>query len=311
VRLTGFLLTTTLTLGPALVASPQERPSFRASVDRVTLSVSVRTTRGRHVPNLKASDFALYDNGVRREIIDFRSEPTPMAVALLVDFSGSMDVAERRTAAREEVRQIVERLTPGLDQAGLFVFDKQLHELQSLAPAPGAILAQLDSYQRPFGVTSLFDAVAETGKRLSQDGAARRAVVAITDGADNASLMTPAAVSELASRIDVPTYVILVVSPLDRAGKGVVDEARLTAAMNGPLAHLARWTGGEIYAGVSPVESAKAADDIVTDLRQQYVIAFEPKGSAGWHPLSVETRSRDHVVRARSGYVLGNNGNVF
>jgi Ca-activated chloride channel homolog len=306
----GLVLAGMLSAAPMFVAA-QERPAFRASVDRVTLAVSVRTARGRHVPNLKASDFALYDSGVRREIIDFRSEATPVGLALLVDFSGSMDVAARRATARDQVQQIVTRLTPGTDHVGLFVFDKQLHELQSMAPAPGAILAQLDSYQRPFGVTSLFDAVAETGKRLVQDGRARRAVVAVTDGADNASSMTPEAVSALASRIDVPVYVVLVVSPYDRDGKDVIDEPRLAAIMNGPLAHLARWTGGEIYAGGSPVESAKAADDVVSDLRQQYVLAFEPKGEAGWHPLSVETRTRDHVVHTRSGYVLASNGNAF
>jgi Ca-activated chloride channel family protein len=311
VPFTRLILAATLSAAPALLATAQERPAFRASVDRVTLSVSVRTARGRHVPNLKASDFALYDSGIRREILDFRSEPTPVSLALLVDFSGSMDVASRRAAARDEVQQVVSRLTPGVDQVGLFVFDKQLRELQAMAPAPGAILAQLDSYERPFGVTSLFDAVAETGRRLAQDGRSRRAVVAVTDGADNASSMTPEAVSEIASRVDVPVYVILVISPYDRAGKSVMDEPRLATVMAGPLAHLARWTGGEIYAGASPVESAKSADDIVTDLRQQYVMAFEPKGAAGWHPLSVETRTRDHVVRARSGYVLASNGNAF
>ena len=310
-RFTRLILVGTLAVAPIVVLTAQERPNFRASVDRVTLSVSVRTARGRHVPNLKASDFALYDSGIRREIIDFRSEATPVGLALLVDFSGSMDVAARRATAREQVEQIVTRLTPGTDHVGLFVFDKQLRELQSMASAPGTILAKLDSYERPFGVTSLFDAVAETGKRLAQDGRTRRAVVAITDGADNASSMTPEAVSALASRIDVPVYVILVVSPYDRAGKDVIDEPRLAAIMNGPLAHLARWTGGEIYAGGSPLESVKAADDVVSDLRQQYVLAFEPKGEAGWHPLSVETRTRDHVVHTRSGYVLASNGNAF
>src|SRR5204863_5847704 len=115
----------------------------------------------------------------------------------------------------------------------------------------------------------------------------------------------------LASRIDVPVYVVLVISPYDRTGKGVIDEPRLAGIMTGPLAHLARWTGGEIYAGGSPAQSTTAAEEIVTDLRQQYVLAFEPKGEAGWHPLSVETRTRDHVVHTRSGYVLASNGNAF
>lgn len=220
-------------------------------------------------------------------------------------------MAARRATARDQVRQLVERLTPGTDQVALYVFDKRLRELQSMAPAPGNVLAQLDSFERPFGVTSLFDAVAETGKQLARGSGSRRAVVAVTDGADNASTMTAAAVSALASSIDVPVYVILVVSPFDVVDKAVLDEPGLMSLLTGPLANLSRWTGGEIYAGATPVESAKAVEDIVSDLRTQYVIAFEPQGAVGWHPLSVETRNGDHVVRTRGGYVLGQQGNAF
>ena len=60
---------------------------------------------------------------------------------------------------------------------------------------------------------------------LAERGGARRAVVALTDGADNASRLTPAEVSALASSIDVPVYIVVVVSPLDRDGKTTIDEA--------------------------------------------------------------------------------------
>jgi hypothetical protein len=43
---------------------------------------------------------------------------------------------------------------------------------------------------------------------------------------------------------------------------------------------------------------------VVTELRHQYLMAFEPGGQTGWHPLEVRTRRPNLVVRARSGYVV-------
>jgi hypothetical protein len=70
------------------------------------------------------------------------------------------------------------------------------------------------------------------------------------------------------------------------------------------LGNLARWTGGEIYVGVGPVQSKQSAQSIVDELRQQYLIAFEPGQRLGWHPLELRTRDKDLVVRARSGYIV-------
>jgi VWFA-related protein len=166
------------------------------------------------------------------------------------------------------------------------------------------VLEKLDGL-RPFGKTKLFDAIAETGRRLAAEGAARRAIVALTDGADNASRLSPAEVSGLASEIDVPVYVIVVVSPLDRAGdSSTVIDPTLESLVDGRLGDLARWTGGEIFAAVGPAQTSRAARQIVTELRQQYLIAFEPSSQPGWHPIALRTRDKDHVVRARSGYVV-------
>jgi VWFA-related protein len=281
------------------------RPTFRSAVDLVTLNATVRTRRGRPVTNLKPEDFELLDSGTPRKIAQFRTEASPVSVALLVDFSGSMGVGARRTAARDTAADVVNALTPGTDRAGLYVFDKTLRELQPIAPAPGDILAELAAVERPFGATSLFDAIAETGRSIAAVGGARRAVVALTDGADNASRLTAADVSGLASSIDVPVYIIVVVSPLDRSGHTTVDDARLMdAVVQGPLGNLARWTGGEIYVGVGPVQSKQSAQSIVDELRQQYLIAFEPGQRLGWHPLELRTRDKDLVVRARSGYIV-------
>ena len=281
------------------------RPTFRASTDLVTVAATVRTRKGRPVVNLKASDFQLTDAGKPRVISDFKSDPAPVSVALLVDFSGSMEVGERRQAARDTAGHIVNFLKPDVDQAGLFVFDQKLRQVQAISPAPGGVIELLQSMSRPFGATSLFDAIADTGRVLAGAGGQRRAVIALTDGADNASKLTPSEVSGIASSIDVPVYIIVIVSPLDRDGQTTIDDPRLMdQPFEGPLANLARWTGGEIFVGVSPSQALNAARQIVTELRQHYLIAFEPDGRPGWHPIELRTRDEDHVVRARSGYVV-------
>ncbi len=279
-------------------------PVFSAAVDRVTLSVSVRTQRGRPVLDLTPEDFTIMVSGKPREITDFRIEPTPVSVGFLVDFSGSMGVAARRAAARENVDQMLRMLQPGVDRAGLFVFDKHLHALQPLAPAPGDILAQLDGVQRPYGATSLFDAIAETGRILAEGSGTRRAVVALTDGVDNSSKLTAAEVSGLASSIDVPVYVIVVVSPFDRDGNRPLDSLGVDSLVRGQLGNLARWTGGDIHVSLGPQQAARTAREIVTELRQQYLIAFEPDARPGWHPIEVRTRQENLTVRARSGYFV-------
>ena len=172
-----------------------------------------------------------------------------------------------------------------------------------MAPAPGTVVEALDTL-KPYGKTSLFDAIAETGKRVASEGGTRRAVVALTDGADNASRLTPAEVSSLASSIDVPVYIIVVISPLDRAERTTVNQEGLEDMLSGRLGDLARWTGGDIFAAVGPAKTSIAARQIVTELRHQYLIAFEPSAQPGWHPIDLRTRDKDFVVRARSGYVV-------
>ena len=78
------------------------------------------------------------------------------------------------------------------------------------------------------GATSLYDAIGDTAKKLGDRPSPRRAVVVITDGVDTSSTMKPSDVSGIASAIDVPVYVIAVVSPLDHPGEefAVVPETR-------------------------------------------------------------------------------------
>jgi len=55
----------------------------------------------------------------------------------------------------------------------------------------------------------------------------------------------------------------------------------------------------------SIVERSAMARQLVEELRQQYLIAFESSGVPGWHPLEIRMHNKDLNVRARSGYNAG------
>ena len=302
-------LTLLLVSVPSL-AQPQEtssqaaKPTFRSAVDLVSVAAVVRDKRGRFARDLRKEDFVVQEGGTRREIIDFRAdENAPVRVALLFDVSGSMRLADRVEASRQAARHLLSALRLGSspDEAAVFSFDMNLQSLQPFTADAGAIENAL-ARVTPYGQTSLYDAIAQTAKQVAEvrvgDRQHRRAVVVFTDGLDTSSLMKPEEVAAIASGIDVPVYVMTVVTTGDkeRADEQVEES---------PLRSLARWTGGELFVTSAPAHESVAARQIIDELRHQYVLAFSASAGSGWRALNVKTKDRDLTVRARSGYTAG------
>lgn len=281
----------------------QPAPRFRSSVQMVTVAAVVRDRKGRFVRNLTREDLQVLDKGAPRVISDFRiDEEAPVSVALLFDESGSMSVSSKAVAARAAAAHILAALDPRRDEVAVFSFDSRLTATEPFTSDIEGVKARLKSAE-PFGTTALFDAVAAASARMSERRFRRRAIVVLSDGVDTASRLRPEEVSRAASAIDVPVYVLAVVSPLDHPG---ADTAVETQAENSAadLANLAQWTGGEVFTASVPAHASVAARQIVSELRHQYVIAFEAGVEPGWHPIEVRVRERGAVVRARSGYVV-------
>jgi len=277
--------------------------SFKSAVDLVRVSAVVRDRKGRFVRDLTVSDFHVLDDGQMRAITDFRHDVSGISVAVLFDVSGSMEA--RLTRAREAASHILSWLDKTQDEAAVFTFDTRLIQLTPFTTGLESLPAELDLLT-PFGATGLFDAVAQTARRLEGRGEGRRrAVVVLTDGIDNASRMSASEVSGIASGIDVPVYVIGVVPSIDNpsAPTGVPSAAK--SPLVGSVADLAEWTGGHTFVTSTPAERSVVARQIIDELRHQYLIAFAASATPGWHPLVVRARDKDLTVRARSGYFAG------
>jgi VWFA-related protein len=282
----------------------QPQATFKSGVDRVTLSVAVRTENGKVVRDLQRSDFTVLDTGQAAKIVDFYVGDSPISLAILLDISGSMAVGGNMDRAREAVAVATMNLRTRTDEAALFTFDSELQQVVGFTKDLERI-RRVSLKGTPWGKTSLFDAIGDTATSVSERANRHRALLVITDGVDTGSRLTAAQVSSIASSIDVPVYLLTVVTPLDHPGTEfeVTSDGRSTQTAT--LDDLARWTGGDMRIASTPAHISVAVQDLFTELRYQYLISFEPGDRPGWHPLEIRTRKKGLVVHARGGYMSG------
>jgi Ca-activated chloride channel homolog len=277
-------------------------PTFRSSVDVVSVTAIARDDRGRPVKNLGRDDFEIYEQGRLRRLTDFRvSDQGPVSLAILMDASGSMRVGTQLEAGRRAVEHILSWVQPAADEVSLFSFDRELRQEVPFTKDLEAVRSGLYKVEA-LGLTSLYDAIGRTARTLADRPSPRRAVIVITDGLDTSSELTASEVSGLASAIDVPVYVIAVLSPLDHPGTEFAVPSAATSPVATHLANLAYWTGGTLMMSSTPAHASQAARAIVTELRHQYLLAFAASSAPGWYPLEVRTRKKNVSIRARSGY---------
>jgi Ca-activated chloride channel family protein len=287
--------------------SQREAPviTFKSGVEAVTVTAAVRDRRGRVVRDLKRTDFEIVDSGRPREIRDFFAGDAPISLAIVLDISGSMAIGGNMERARHAVGVATRMLTGGADEAALFTFDASLQEVITFTRDLERI-RRVSLTGQPWGITSLYDAVAAAAKSVAARANRHRALLVITDGLDTGSRLSAPEVSGIASAIDVPVYLLAVVNPLDHPGGELAVVASDGAATStATLADLARWTGGDLRIASMPEHTVEAVGDLFAELRYQYLITFEPDPTPGWHPLEVRTRQKDLNVHARGGYVSG------
>ncbi len=300
---TAALMTAAIGLQPATVAvAVAQTPSFRAAVDVVSVTAVVRDSRGRPVHDLGREDFQVYERGQLRKIVQFKSsDQGPISLGILFDVSGSMRGTTQMQAGQRAVEHILSWVNPQQDEVGLFSFDSELRKEVDFTTDMSKVKAAVNSLTA-IGQTSLYDAINKTAAAMGDRPSPRRAVIVITDGIDTSSKLTPAQVSGMASAIDVPVYVIAVLSPLDHPGQDFAVVGADTSPVATHLSNLAYWTGGTLFMVSAPAHASQAARDLITELRHQYLLAFEAARAPGWYELDVRTRRRELTVRARSGY---------
>ena len=151
--------------------------NFKISVDVNLVSADV-TVIGNRVSPLRAEDFVIFDNGVAQKVDYFSHDLLPLAVAVLVDRSGSVVpyFPMLKLAALISLRH----LRPE-DQVALFVFDTATNKLCDLTEDRLLIAKKINEIKRGGG-TNIYAAIGDTVRYLRKNAPdRRRAIILVSD----------------------------------------------------------------------------------------------------------------------------------
>jgi VWFA-related protein len=281
--------------GLAVTAAARQAapPSFKAGASElVVVPVTVTDKHGQLLADLDRAAFAVYDNDRRQEIAFFTHDDTPVSVALVIDNSGSM---------RPKVGEVMAatlafaRASHPEDELLVIEFNDDVRDAlggrRLSAADAGELEAALRSL-RPDGQTALYNALIDGLDHLESATRARRVMVLISDGGDNASTTTFDEVLARARRSDVTIYTI-----------GLFDEGSRDVNP-GVLKRLAEATGGERFLPRSPGYLLQACQRIAHEIRTSYTLGYVPTMRDGaYHRLRVVLGDKGTgTVRTRPGY---------
>ena len=231
--------------------------------------VTVKDAAGQLIGSLNKSDFTVYDNGVKQDIAVFdRQTEQPLSVAMMVDTSASTGI-EMRYELDSVSRFLKALLGEGNpdDTVALYSFNSDV-TLRSGYTRRFARVDQLLKQLKSSGGTSLYDAIFLASHELEYRNG-RHVMVLVTDGGDTTSTVDYHQALESAQLADTILYPVLVVPITNDAGRNVGGENALTT--------LAAGTGGHVFTPNLGAQLDRAFDDILRELRTQYLIAFYPK----------------------------------
>jgi VWFA-related protein len=270
--------------------------TISVDVDIATFNLTVLDKGGKTVPGLTADNFRIYEDGREQKVKFFQPEDSPATVGIVIDNSGSM--AKKRTDVVTAALAFVGASHPDDEMFVVNYNQDAWLALPESTPFTGeaAVLRAALLKTRAEGTTALYDGLALALNHIKGGTLKRKAIVLLSDGADNASSTTFDHVLRLAEESSATIFCIGIYDPYDKDR----DPGRLR--------RLAKLTGGEAYFPDSTTDLKEIWPRIAGSIRGQYTIGYvsdNPGGKDTYRKVNiaaVDKRGRPLEVRTRSGY---------
>jgi Ca-activated chloride channel family protein len=256
-------------------------------VNLIEVYATVTDRQGGPAAGLMAADFQVTEDGAPQRITAFAAGEFPLAVAIGLDRSFSMNATGNRLAvAKSAARTFIGALRPE-DQVMVVAVGSETEVAAPLSADRAAALGAIERLD-PWGTTPLYDATLVALDAI-QSSTGRRALVLLSDGTDRYSDTRAGDLVERARRRDVLIYPIA-----------------LGSARPPVFAELAAATGGRSFFVQEPREVASIVTTIARELRSQYLLGYVPSRGPtpepSWHAIDVTVNRPGVLVRARDGY---------
>lgn len=251
----------------------------KINADLVQLHVRVIDRNNRPIDNVPQNEFHVFEDGVPQPIESFTREEVPISYGLAVDTSGSL--RSQLQSVIDAGKTIINSNKPG-DETFLvrFISSDKIETVQDFTSNKDLLMDGIDSFYVEGGQTAVIDAVYLSAEHVSEykkgdeNDRRRRALIVITDGEDRNSFYKQEQLFARLREDDVQIFVIGFINELDKDA-GFIRKSPRDKAVN-LLNKLATETGGRAFFPDSISELPQIANDIVRDLRTQYVISYNP-----------------------------------
>jgi Ca-activated chloride channel family protein len=286
-----------LAVAGAVTLAAQQR--FRGGVELVSLNVTVTDGNAKYVTDLTQEDFEVFEDGAKQAITFFSRVQQPIALAILLDTSNSMEA--KLPTAQEAAIGFARRMKKD-DAIEVIDFNSQVRITQPFTNDVAA-LERAIRQTTVNGSTSLYNAIYISLKDLKKEHARsaeeirRQAIVVLSDGDDTSSLVEYDEVLNLAKRSETAIYAIGLRQ--QDTGRTRFKEAEFV------LRQLSQETGGRVFFPNSVSELGKIYDQISEELSSQYSIAYSSKNplrNGAWRRIIVRATKPGLTARTRQGY---------
>ena len=285
------------------------------NTELVTLHVRVIDRNNHPINRLRKDEFRVVEDGVPQPIFSFTEEEVPVIYGLAVDTSGSLRPQFNQVV--DAAKTIINSNKKG-DETFLerFISSDKIETIQDFTPSKDALMDGLDTLYIEGGQTAVIDGVYLAAEHVAgyqkggDEDKRRRALIVVTDGEDRASYYQETQLFQTLREEDVQIFVIGFVNELE-ADKGLIRKSPRDKAVN-LINKLASDTGGRAFFPQSISELPQIANEIVRDLRTQYVISYDPTNKAHdgtYRSIKVNiaqpTGNEKRIALTRSGRTAG------
>ena len=294
---------------PPSPAPGETRPAadgykFSVNVRMVLVDTVVRDRQGRLMEDLTRDDFLVFEDGIRQDVQNFSRDELPLAVALVIDRSGSV------APYISELRRIAERALAQLkpdDQVALFSFAAGVERVEDLTTDRQRIADGI-ARVRAGGGTNIVDALHDSVAYLARMAPDRRhAIILISD--NQATVQPQASEGEtIRKAMETETVVYSIRTSGQRAPMTVPLPSIFTGA--GSVSKVTRETGGEIIDARTAASLDAALAGVIQRLRMRYSLGYYPSNPVQgvYHAIVVQLTDShgkpgsDYFLHSRRGY---------
>jgi Ca-activated chloride channel family protein len=300
-------------VSPAVPPNPDAgaRGGYMLKVDvgLVLVEATVRDEHGRVIDNLKRENFRLFEDGVEQQISHFSRDELPLAVALVVDRSGSMGPVLRQL--RDAAYDTLSQLKPN-DQVALFAFASTSKRLEDLTTDRQRISDGIAGIYTGGGTNitdALFDAVLYLGRAAPN----RRHVVILVSDNDGTvqGYSSEKDVTRMAVETETAIYSIKVKA--GGASRALSLPLALPNALpgTGSVPKMARETGGEVIDTHTSGSVQSAMATVIARLKQRYTLGYASTNrlrDGSFRKIDIHvndsstTASQKYTIYSRPGY---------